>query len=164
MNASSVTTDKIPLCGHCRATLVPQIGQAERDRRRIAHVEIERQRTAQKARDTANLSRPPDPAEALNHLATDAAWGEKASLFLFLPSFSVKLSCLGGALLRRAQAENQLVLLKQNTIGCFHADHVAPILYGAVVFSAPVVQRYMPIACGIVVYRNRIGAIFFQCF
>lgn len=56
--------------------MLSQIGQAERDRRRKAHVEIERQRTAQKARDTAHLSNPPDPAEALNHLATDAAWGE----------------------------------------------------------------------------------------
>lgn len=55
-----------------------QIGQAERDRRRIAHVEIERQRMAQKAREIAQLSHPPDPADALNHLATDAAWGKKA--------------------------------------------------------------------------------------
>lgn len=56
-----------------------QMGQAERDRRRIERLEIERQQMARRAREKDELMHPPDPAEALNLLEPDVTWGEKAS-------------------------------------------------------------------------------------
>lgn len=52
------------------------MGQAERDRRRVERSEIERRHMEQKALEEAELLNPPDPAEALNHLEPDVAWGE----------------------------------------------------------------------------------------
>lgn len=54
------------------------MGQAERDRRRVERLDIERQSMEDKARKEKSLSRPPDPAEALNHLEPDVKWGERA--------------------------------------------------------------------------------------
>lgn len=56
------------------------MGQAERDRRRVERLEIERRHMEQKALEEAELLNPPDPAEALNHLEPDVAWGENALL------------------------------------------------------------------------------------
>lgn len=53
-----------------------QMGQAERDRRRVERLEIERRHMEQKALEEAELLNPPDPAEALNHLEPDVTWGE----------------------------------------------------------------------------------------
>lgn len=55
-----------------------QMGQAERDRRRVEHLEIERQFMAQKAKEQANLLQPLDPSEALNNPEADGEWGECA--------------------------------------------------------------------------------------
>eukprot|EP00752_Nemacystus_decipiens_P018201 g16330.t1 len=52
-----------------------QMGQAERDRRRVERLEIERRHMEQKALEEAELLNPPDPAEALNHLESDVEWG-----------------------------------------------------------------------------------------
>ncbi|CAM9515707.1 unnamed protein product [Ectocarpus fasciculatus] len=52
-----------------------QMGQAERDRRRVERLEFERQHMEQKALEEAELLNPPDPAEALNHLQPDVKWG-----------------------------------------------------------------------------------------
>lgn len=53
------------------------MGQAERDRRRVERLEIERQHMEQQALKEAELLNPPDPAEALNHLKPDVTWGER---------------------------------------------------------------------------------------
>ena len=52
------------------------MGQAERDRRRVERLEIERQHMEQKALEEAELLNPPDPAEALNQLEPNVEWGE----------------------------------------------------------------------------------------
>ena len=62
---------------------VRQMGQAERDRRRVERLEVERRHMEQKTLEEAELLNPPDPAEALNHLEPDVAWGEHALLHRF---------------------------------------------------------------------------------
>lgn len=52
------------------------MGQAERDRRRVERLEIERQHMEHQALREAELLHPPDPAEALNHLKPNVTWGE----------------------------------------------------------------------------------------
>jgi len=56
------------------------MGQAERDRRRVERLEVERQHMEQKALQEAELLNPPEPAEALNHLDSDVEWGEEYTL------------------------------------------------------------------------------------
>lgn len=53
-----------------------QMGQTERDRRRVERLELERQHLEQLQLAEAELLNPPDPAEALNHLKPDVTWGE----------------------------------------------------------------------------------------
>ena len=61
------------------------MGQAERDRRRVERLEIERRHMEQKALEEAELLNPPDPAEALNHLEPDVVWGKKKKLAGLVP-------------------------------------------------------------------------------
>lgn len=52
------------------------MGQAERDRRRVERLEIERQHMEQQALKNAQLLAQPESAEALNELKPNVTWGE----------------------------------------------------------------------------------------
>lgn len=79
------------------------MGQAERDRRRVERLEIERQHMEQQALKDAELLNPPDPAEALNHLKPDVTWGENDVSIICVCTRSIK-HCL--LLIQRSCADS----------------------------------------------------------
>ncbi|CAM9433698.1 unnamed protein product [Scytosiphon promiscuus] len=68
-----------------------QMGQTERDRRRVERLELERQHLEQLQLAEAELLNPPDPAEALNHLKPDVTWEpeDKASAMAMITEAAV---------------------------------------------------------------------------